>query len=204
VGVIGIFQPFSDGIKLFSNESIFFSHLNLNYYFLCPIILFFISLRLWLLFPYYFNLFRLELGVLLFFCILSINVYPIIIIGWASNSIYARLGALRSISQTISYEIRLILLILSPLVLIEELRFLCFFEYQKYTIFFILLSLLSLMLFTSLLVELNRTPFDLVEGESELVSWFNVEYISGGFALIFLGEYSNIILLILVFLFNKF
>nr|AZL93437.1 NADH dehydrogenase subunit 1 [Platygaster sp. ZJUH_2016029] len=199
VGVMGIFQPFSDGMKLLLKESIFSMKFNLNYYYLCPVMIFFISLLLWFLYPYYFLLIDLSLSLLWFFCILSMNVIPIMIMGWASNSLYSSLGSLRVVAQTISYEICLILLFLSMMVLIEGYNFWLFILYQKNLCLIFMMWMIMFMMFISMLAEMNRTPFDLVEGESELVSGFNVEYMSSSFAMIFLGEYSNIIFLMMIY-----
>nr|YP_010444613.1 NADH dehydrogenase subunit 1 [Platygaster robiniae]UTI38876.1 NADH dehydrogenase subunit 1 [Platygaster robiniae] len=199
VGLMGLLQPFSDGIKLFMKESLFIHKMNLLLYYFCPVMLFLISLILWTLFPYFYNYISNVYSVLFFFCLLSLNIYPLMIMSWSSNSLYSSLGSLRSISQTISYEISLILLMLSILVMVEELNFFFFIFFQKYMMFFMLFMFISFMLFVSFMAELNRTPFDLIEGESELVSGFNIEYMSGGFALIFLSEYGNIMFLMMIF-----
>jgi len=129
----------------------------------------------------------------------SLGVYTIIISGWSSNSNYSLLGGLRSVAQTISYEVSLALILLCYLVLISRLCIVDLFVYQSYIWFLFLRIPLSLVWFVSRLAETNRTPFDFAEGESELVSGFNVEYRRGGFALIFLAEYGNILFIRFLF-----
>ena len=131
--------------------------------------------------------------LLLLLSIISLRVYIIIINGWSSNSIYSILGAIRSIAQTISYEVRIILIILRNVLFIERFNLINLINYQFYLNFIIYLYPLILIFLIRLIAELNRTPFDLSEGESELVSGFNTEYIRGGFALIFISEYGIII-----------
>ena len=121
------------------------------------------------------------------------GVYPVIIGGWSSNSNYSILGAIRSISQSVSYEVRLFLTIFSVILLIESYSLLDLYKFQYYIKFILILIPIYLIFLIRLLIELNRTPFDLVEGESELVSGFNTEYFSGSFALIFIAEYLRII-----------
>ena len=135
----------------------------------------------------------MKISILYLLRVLRIGVYPVIIGGWASNSNYSILGAIRSISQSVSYEVRLFLTIFSVILLIESYSLLDLYKFQYYVKFILILIPIYLMFLVSLLIELNRTPFDLVEGESELVSGFNTEYFRGGFALIFIAEYLSII-----------
>jgi NADH-ubiquinone oxidoreductase chain 1 len=132
-------------------------------------------------------------------CCTSIGVYTVIIAGWSSNSNYALLGGLRAVAQTISYEVSLALIILSIIFLIGNYNFIYFNIYQNYLWFLFLCFPLALVWFASSLAETNRTPFDFAEGESELVSGFNVEYRRGGFALIFLAEYARILFIRMLF-----
>lgn len=127
------------------------------------------------------------------------GVYFIVISGWSSNSNYAKLGSLRGVSQTISYEVRLALILLSVINLIIGFNFLDLIIFQKNIWFLLLLFPLVLCLLSSILAELNRAPFDFIEGERELVSGFNIEYRRGGFALIFLAEYSRILFIRIIF-----
>nr|AKF78690.1 NADH dehydrogenase subunit 1 [Teinopalpus aureus] len=199
VGFMGILQPFSDAIKLFTKEQTFPSYSNYMPYYFSPIISFIISLMIWMLIPYYFNMISFSLGVMFFLCCTSVGVYTVMIAGWSSNSNYSLLGGLRSVAQTISYEVSLALIMLSSIVMIMDFNLMNFFFYQELLWFFFLMLPLSLCWFSSSLAETNRTPFDFAEGESELVSGFNVEYSSGGFALIFLAEYSSILFMSLLF-----
>jgi NADH-ubiquinone oxidoreductase chain 1 len=144
-------------------------------------------------------LFSFDLGVLFFLCCLSIGVYSVIIAGWSSNSNYALLGGLRAVAQTISYEVRLALILLSLIFLVGRYNFFNFIFFQINSWFIFLCFPLILTWFCTSLAETNRTPFDFAEGESELVSGFNVEYRRGGFALIFLAEYSRILFMRILF-----
>nr|ANJ70603.1 NADH dehydrogenase subunit 1 [Ocypus olens] len=193
VGLMGLPQPFSDAIKLFSKESIYPMMSNFNLYYLSPVVNLFLSLLLWMCMPFFSVFLNFNLGFLFFLCCSSLGVYTIMISGWSSNSNYALLGGLRSVAQTISYEVSLSLILLSFLFLTLSLSILDFMNYQNYLWFIFLCFPLSVIWFITCLAETNRTPFDFAEGESELVSGFNVEYSSGGFALIFLAEYSSIL-----------
>ncbi|YP_009390196.1 NADH dehydrogenase subunit 1 (mitochondrion) [Hermetia illucens] len=199
VGLMGIPQPFCDAVKLFTKEQTYPLVSNYISYYFSPVFSFFLSLSLWMCMPYLVNLYSFNMGILFFLCCTSLGAYTVMIAGWSSNSNYALLGGLRSVAQTISYEVSLILILLSFVFLIGGYNFIDFFLYQKY-IWFVSLSFpLGLIWFVSSLAETNRTPFDFAEGESELVSGFNVEYSSGGFALIFLAEYSSILFMSMLF-----
>nr|YP_010177579.1 NADH dehydrogenase subunit 1 [Aporia largeteaui]QST15304.1 NADH dehydrogenase subunit 1 [Aporia largeteaui] len=200
LGYMGFLQPFSDGIKLFSSEQIYLNYSNYLYYYYSPIFGFFLSLIIWSLIPYYFNLIMFNLGVLFFFCCMSIGVYILLMAGWSSNSNYSMLGGLRGVAQTISYEVSLALIFSSSLILIMDFNLLKLSLYQNNIWFLFLMMPLSMCMFSSMLAETNRTPFDFSEGESELVSGFNVEYSSGGFAMIFLAEYSSILFMSMMFI----
>nr|ALO77064.1 NADH deshydrogenase subunit 1 [Priacma serrata] len=192
VGVFGIVQPFCDAIKLFSSEQVFPYYSNFFCYYFSPIFNLFLSLFLWVLVPYLFSMISFNLGIL-FFCCLSVGVYTVMLAGWSSNSSYSLLGGLRSVAQTISYEVSLALILICLLIVISSMSLIDFFFFQKFIWMFFLYVPLAMMWFVSILAETNRTPFDFAEGESELVSGFNVEYSSGGFAMIFLAEYSSIL-----------
>nr|AND96477.1 NADH deshydrogenase subunit 1 [Onthophagus haematopus] len=198
VGFTGILQPFSDGIKLFTKEQTFPFMSNFFIYYMSPVMSLFLSLMLWLCVPFLTFLFSFNLGVLYFLCCSSLGVYTIMMAGWSSNSNYSLLGGLRAVAQTISYEVSLFLILLSFLFLVNSLNLYNFLVYQEYLWFFFLCWPLCMMWFVSSLAETNRTPFDFAEGESELVSGFNVEYSSGGFAMIFLAEYSSILFMSLL------
>nr|CAH59896.1 NADH dehydrogenase subunit 1 [Zygaena transalpina tilaventa] len=199
VGIMGILQPFSDAIKLFTKEQTYPLFSNYVSYYFSPIISFILSLMIWLLIPYYFNMISFNLGMMFFFCCTSLGVYSVMVAGWSSNSNYALLGGLRSVAQTISYEVSLVLIMMSSIIFIMDFNLMMFNEYQNIVWFFFLMIPLSLCWFSSSLAETNRTPFDFAEGESELVSGFNVEYSSGGFALIFMAEYSSILFMSMFF-----
>nr|YP_009351026.1 NADH dehydrogenase subunit 1 [Aciculitermes aciculatus]AQP28375.1 NADH dehydrogenase subunit 1 [Aciculitermes aciculatus] len=199
VGFVGIFQPFSDAIKLFSSEQYFPIVSNYLIYYYSPVFGFFLSLLVWLLVPYLSGFISFELGLLFFLACTSLGVYTVMIAGWSSNSSYSLLGGLRALAQTISYEVSLAFILLSFVVLVCNYNLAYFYFFQVY-LWLVFISLpLSFVWFISCLAETNRTPFDFAEGESELVSGFNVEYGSGGFALIFLAEYASILFMSLLF-----
>nr|QZZ18201.1 NADH dehydrogenase subunit 1 [Bibasis miraculata] len=199
VGMMGLLQPFSDAIKLFSKEQTYLNYSNYVSYYFSPIISFILSLMIWMLIPYYFNMINFNLGILFFFCCTSLGVYTLMVAGWSSNSNYSLLGGLRAVAQTISYEVSMSLILLSCIILIMDFNLISFINYQSMIWFIFLMLPLSLCWLSSSLAETNRTPFDFAEGESELVSGFNIEYSSGGFALIFLAEYSSILFMSLMF-----
>nr|YP_010134471.1 NADH dehydrogenase subunit 1 [Heortia vitessoides]QWM93961.1 NADH dehydrogenase subunit 1 [Heortia vitessoides] len=199
VGFMGVLQPFSDAIKLFTKEQIYPNYSNYLSYYFSPVVSFMLSLMIWMLIPYYFNMISFNLGILFFLCCTSLGVYTVMIAGWSSNSNYALLGGLRAVAQTISYEVSLALLLMSSVIMIMSFNMMNYILYQNLIWFIFLMLPLSLCWFSSSLAETNRTPFDFAEGESELVSGFNIEYSSGGFALIFLAEYSSILFMSLLF-----
>nr|QZZ18324.1 NADH dehydrogenase subunit 1 [Kaukania anser] len=198
VGYFGIFQPFSDGTKLFLKEQIFPMNSNFFIYYVCPVFSLIHSLFCWVIFPIYVNCIDFSYSFIFFLCCSSISVYGLIICGWSSNSVYSLLGCIRSISQAISYEVSLSLIILCYFFLCESyslidmniMQNMSWFIFFSFPLFFCWLS--------CCLAETNRTPFDFSEGESELVSGFNVEYGSGGFALLFIAEYSSIIFISMI------
>nr|YP_010250894.1 NADH dehydrogenase subunit 1 [Ips calligraphus]QTV76828.1 NADH dehydrogenase subunit 1 [Ips calligraphus] len=198
LGFTGILQPFSDAIKLFSKEQTFPIFSNLIIFYMSPILNLFFSLLLWLAFPIYFVNFNFSNSLLFVLSISSLGVYTVMLAGWSSNSNYAMLGSIRSIAQMISYEVSLILILLSFLFLIFSFNLSDYLFFQENVWFIFLLLPLSVMFLISLLAETNRSPFDFAEGESELVSGFNVEYSSGGFAMIFLAEYASILFMSMI------
>nr|AEG25321.1 NADH dehydrogenase subunit 1 [Philotrypesis pilosa] len=200
VGFIGLLQPFSDAIKLFTKENFLVFKSNYYMYMFSPIFSMMLMMLLWINLPYLSEMMNNNYSFLMVMCLMSMGVYPLMISGWSSNSIYSMIGSMRSIAQTISYEVSMILLMLSFIFLIKSYNLIEFMKFQKYMYFFIFLFPLMLILFVSLLAELNRTPFDLAEGESELVSGFNTEYMSGLFAMIFISEYGMI--MFMMYLFN--
>nr|AXS64805.1 NADH dehydrogenase subunit 1 [Phalacridae sp. KM-2017] len=198
VGFNGLIQPFSDAIKLFTKEQVYPYMSNYNLYYFSPVINLFLALLLWLCLPFYSMNYSFNFSILFFLSISSLSVYSIMLAGWSSNSNYSLLGSLRSVAQTISYEVSLALILLSFLIFTESLNMFSFMKYQEYLWFIFLFFPLCLMWLVSSLAETNRTPFDFAEGESELVSGFNVEYSSGSFAMIFLAEYANILFMSLI------
>nr|YP_010022259.1 NADH dehydrogenase subunit 1 [Asyndetus clavipes]QOL12449.1 NADH dehydrogenase subunit 1 [Asyndetus clavipes] len=199
VGLMGIPQPFCDAIKLFTKEQTYPLMSNYISYYFSPIFSLFLSLLVWMCVPFLVKLYSFNLGLLFFLCCTSMGVYTVMVAGWSSNSNYALLGGLRAVAQTISYEVSLALILLSFVILIGNYNMMYFCYYQQYIWFIIFLIPLGLIWFASSLAETNRTPFDFAEGESELVSGFNVEYSSGGFALIFLAEYASILFMSMLF-----
>lgn len=199
VGFLGIPQPFCDAIKLFTKEQTYPLLSNYISYYFSPVFSLFLSLVVWICIPIFIKLYSFDLGILFFLCCTSLGVYTVIVAGWSSNSNYALLGGLRAVAQTISYEVRIALIILSFIFLIGGFNIIGFISYQFYVWFiFIIIPIIIVWLRISL-AETNRTPFDFAEGESELVSGFNVEYRSGGFALIFLAEYASILFMRILF-----
>nr|UGK73268.1 NADH dehydrogenase subunit 1 [Roxasellana stellata] len=198
VGFMGLLQPFGDGMKLFMKEQFFPMNSNFMIYMFCPVLGLIQSLFMWVLFPYYVNCLEFNLGLLFFLCCSSLSIYSLMICGWSSNSLYSMLGCIRSVSQAISYEVSLSLILLCFFLLIDSYSFMGFYKLQS-SVWFIMISLpLFLGWLSCCMAESNRTPFDFSEGESELVSGFNVEYGGGGFALLFISEYSSIIFLCLL------
>lgn len=197
VGFWGLLQPLADGLKLLLKETILPSHANRIIFIIAPLVTFILSLLGWVIIPFDFSLVLsdLNMGLLYIFAISSLGVYGIIMAGWGSNSKYAFLGALRSAAQMISYEVSIGLILISVLLCVGSLNLSEIVLSQQKIWFLIPHFPAFLMFFISSLAETNRAPFDLPEAEAELVSGYNVEYSSMTFALFFLGEYSNIILM---------
>nr|YP_011014861.1 NADH dehydrogenase subunit 1 [Gergithus yunnanensis]WQB38542.1 NADH dehydrogenase subunit 1 [Gergithus yunnanensis] len=191
LGYLGLFQPFSDALSLFSKEYYFLVFGNYLIYYFVPMVGLVVSLSFWFLYPFFFNFISFVLGLLFFLCCSGFSVYFIMIGGWSSNSVYSMLGCLRSVSQSISYEICFFLIIMCMIVYVESFNLIDFFFFQLYVWFFFLCLPLVFIFFSCILAETNRSPFDFSEGESELVSGFNVEYSSFSFSLFFLSEYGS-------------
>nr|BDQ44081.1 NADH dehydrogenase subunit 1 [Amynthas yunoshimensis] len=192
VGLMGLPQPFSDAIKLFVKEQAKPIHANKSPFMVAPTMGLVLALMMWAIYPHSHQSFFLEFSVLYFLCVSSMNVYSTFMAGWSSNSKYALLGALRGVAQTISYEVSMSLILLSTLVLVMTMDFT---KMNSYSWILLMLMPLAITWFITNLAETNRTPFDFAEGESELVSGFNVEYSSGLFAMIFMAEYMNILVM---------
>nr|YP_002727922.1 NADH dehydrogenase subunit 1 [Geocoris pallidipennis]ABZ02020.1 NADH dehydrogenase subunit 1 [Geocoris pallidipennis] len=193
VGLIGLLQPFSDGLKLFFKEQTFPLMSNFIIYYLSPVFMLILSLLIWTLFPYVVNVYNFNFGFLFFLCCTGMGVYGVMLSGWSFNSNYALLGGLRAVAQTISYEVSMALIMMCLFIFIYSFNFIYFNLYQSMTYFLFMSLPLFFCWLSSCLAETNRSPFDFAEGESELVSGFNVEYSGAGFAFIFLSEYMNII-----------
>lgn len=192
VGLVGFPQPFNDAIKLFTKEKVIPSSSNRGLFLVGPTLAITLSLLIWVVLPLDGGVLRRSLSVLVIYTVIRIGIYPLIISGWASNRNYAIIGALRGVAQTVSYEVRFALIILVMLIRGETLRLGVLVRENSYWfklgLFF---PLAGLWLIISL-AETNRTPFDFAEGESELVSGFNIEYGRVGFALLFIAEYGRI------------
>lgn len=202
VGIYGILQPLADGVKLFSKEMVIPNHVSIFLYFFSPILALTLGLVVWGLMPLNFNsvMSDVNLGILIIFALSSVGVYAILMSGWSSNSKYAFIGSLRAAAQMISYEVSIGLIIISVILCTGSMNLMNIIFIQEQTIWFIFPLLpAALMFFISCLAETNRAPFDLTEGESELVSGYNVEYSSMTFALFFLAEYAHIIFMSFLF-----
>lgn len=193
----GILQPIADGVKLFSKETVVPTHSNVVLYFIAPVLGLTLALLSWAVVPMGEGAVVSDwpLGILFIMAVSSIGTYSILISGWASNSQYAFIGAVRAAAQMISYEVSIGLIILAVVVSSGELNLTGIVRGQE-EIWYVVPQLPAFIMFVvSALAETNRAPFDLTEGESELVSGFNVEYSAMSFALFFLAEYSHIILM---------
>ncbi|MEE9545847.1 MAG: NADH-quinone oxidoreductase subunit NuoH [Rhodospirillales bacterium] len=197
VGPFGLLQPLADGLKLFVKETIIPTAANRGVFFLAPCLTFTLSLVAWAVIPFDEGLVLADInvGVLYLLAISSLNVYGILMAGWASNSRYAFLGALRSAAQMVSYEISMGFIIITVLLVAGSLNLSEIVMAQKKVWFVFPLLPMAVIFFISTLAETNRHPFDLPEAEAELVAGYNVEYSAMTFALFFLGEYSFMILM---------
>ena len=198
VGYLGLMQPLADGLKLFVKETVFPANSDLYLFLFSAFLSFFLSLCNWAVIPfnsYGAYIINLNLGILYLLVLSSLNVYSILLSGWSSNSKYAYLGSLRSVSQMISYEVSLSFIILSIISFSGSFNINKLILAQQ-NIYFFCFCLPGFILFLIIsLAETNRHPFDLPEAEAELVSGYNVEYSAMTFALFFLGEYSNMLLM---------
>nr|Q70Y29.1 RecName: Full=NADH-ubiquinone oxidoreductase chain 1; AltName: Full=NADH dehydrogenase subunit 1 [Myrmecophaga tridactyla]CAD44378.1 NADH dehydrogenase subunit 1 [Myrmecophaga tridactyla] len=195
VGPHGLLQPIADAVKLFTKEPLRPLTSSKLLFTVAPTLALTLALTMWLPLPMPHSLINLNLGVLFILAISSLAVYSILWSGWASNSKYALIGALRAVAQTVSYEVTLAIILLSVLLMSGSFTLTNLITTQEHMWLIIPTWPLAMMWFISTLAETNRAPFDLTEGESELVSGFNVEYAAGPFALFFLAEYANIMMM---------
>nr|QGN74595.1 NADH dehydrogenase subunit 1 [Balaena mysticetus] len=195
VGPRGLLQPFADAIKLFTKEPLRPATSSTTMFIIAPVLALALALTMWSPLPMPYPLINMNLGVLFMLTMSSLAVYSILWSGWASNSKYALIGALRAVAQTISYEVTLAIILLSVLLMNGSFTLSTLATTQEQLWLIFPTWPLAMMWFISTLAETNRAPFDLTEGESELVSGFNVEYAAGPFALFFLAEYANIIMM---------
>ena len=197
IGYYGILQPFADALKLLIKETVIPGIANKYLFIFAPVFVLFFALITWAVIPFgeFLVYSDLNIGILYIFAVSSLNVYGIVISGWSSNSKYSFLGSLRSAAQMISYEVSIGLIFINVLLCVGSLRLLEIIEFQKGIWLIFPLLPLFFMFLISILAETNRPPFDLPEAEAELVSGYNVEYSAVGFALFFIAEYANILLM---------
>nr|YP_009144217.1 NADH dehydrogenase subunit 1 [Crocidura palawanensis]AKI84667.1 NADH dehydrogenase subunit 1 [Crocidura palawanensis] len=195
VGPYGLLQPIADAVKLFIKEPLRPLTSSMSMFIAAPILALTLALTMWLPLPMPYPLISMNLGILFLLAVSSLSVYSILWSGWSSNSKYALIGALRAVAQTISYEVTLAIILLSVLLMSGSYSLGNLIITQEHAWLLLTSWPLAMMWYISTLAETNRAPFDLTEGESELVSGFNVEYAAGPFALFFLAEYANIIMM---------
>lgn len=199
MGLAGVPQPFNDAIKLFTKEYLVPDFSNKFIFIYTPFLAISLSLLVLVSFPFSEYNFSSSLTIILIYIVLRMNIYPTLLSGWRSNRKYAIIGALRAVAQTISYEVRLALIILFYLSLSSRFSLIDMVNGNLFWNKVIIFLPLRAVWLISCLAETNRTPFDFAEGESELVSGFNIEYGAVGFALIFIAEYARIIFISLLF-----
>ena len=201
VRIGGVAQPFNDAIKLFSKEIVIPNLSNIFKYLIAPVLGLFIVLVGFMTIPFLENSFSISISVMLIYTLLRVNIYPLIISGWASNRKYALVGSLRAIAQTVSYEVSLAIIIIFYTSLSYSLGLSGITVINNYWNKILVFMPMAMIWLISCVAETNRTPFDFAEGESELVSGFNIEYGSVGFAIIFMAEYARIFFISMIFSF---
>nr|AKS48932.1 NADH dehydrogenase subunit 1 [Trypanobia cryptica] len=197
VSITGILQPIADALKLFTKELNMPTKANILPFKLSPVINLILAMALWLIIPSPSPFLSMSFSLLFMMCLSSLNVYTTLIAGWSSNSKYSLLGAMRGVAQAISYEVTMALILIWALLFMETYNMQKIYQETNFNTS-LLAPFMFLMWFVIILAETNRTPFDFAEGESELVSGFNTEYSGGSFALLFMAEYLNMILLSLI------
>ena len=197
IGFLGLLQPLADGLKLFAKETILPSNSSVFLFLIAPLLTFILSLIGWAVIPFSYKIViaDLNIGILYLFAVSSLSVYGIVMAGWSSNSKYPFLGALRSAAQMISYEVSIGFIIINICICTGSFNLSTIVLAQKSLYFLIPLFPMFVIFSISMLAETNRHPFDLPEAEAELVSGYNVEYSAMTFALFFLGEYANMLLM---------
>ena len=195
----GVFQPIGDGLKLFFKEINYLFNINFFVFLFSPLLSLLISIFFWFIYPFLGVNFIIRFSLIFIFCCSSLMVYIYLLISWSSNSNYSVLGIIRFISQIISYEVRIILIIINLIFIVNSFNLSDFYIYQLNIKFFFFLFILFIILLIRFLAEINRSPFDFSEGESELVSGFNIEFRRISFIFIFISEYIRIIFIGLIF-----
>nr|YP_010324996.1 NADH dehydrogenase subunit 1 [Rhipicephalus haemaphysaloides]UNO54450.1 NADH dehydrogenase subunit 1 [Rhipicephalus haemaphysaloides] len=194
-GFMGLLQPISDALKLFSKEMNKMFYMNKILQIISPLLMILMMMMMWMLFFFSNNAMNLNMSIIFFLCISSLASYAILFSGWASNSKYSLIGSYRGFAQVISYEVSMAMILISLAIIPQSYNFIFFLKVQEmYPLIFSFLPIFVIWIIT-VLAELNRVPFDLAEGESELVSGFNIEYGSWLFAIIFMSEYGNIMII---------
>nr|YP_010329421.1 NADH dehydrogenase subunit 1 [Haemaphysalis yeni]UNO53865.1 NADH dehydrogenase subunit 1 [Haemaphysalis yeni] len=191
-GILGLFQPFSDALKLFSKEMNYMFYMNIIIHMISPIISILLMMMIWMIFLFASNSLYLNMSIIYFLCISSLSGYTILWSGWSSNSKYSLIGSYRGFAQIISYEVSMAMMIISICLISQSYGMNSLIKIQENQMMIFSFSFLFLIWMMICLAETNRSPFDLAEGESELVSGFNIEYGSWLFAIIFMSEYGMI------------
>nr|ARJ63894.1 NADH dehydrogenase subunit 1 [Bemisia sp. WTT-2017] len=193
--IMGITQPIADAMKLISKEMNMNYNSNFNMYFMAPMLNIICSLVTWIIFPFNYCFNFMKMSILMMLSCMAFNLITIMMMSWASNSNYSFIGMIRTISQLISYEINLIMILITMIMMTEQMNFIDMGKIQKYCSISMILFPLILAWMITILAETNRTPFDFSEGESELISGFNIEYSSTSFMMLFLSEYSSMLVM---------
>nr|YP_010535786.1 NADH dehydrogenase subunit 1 [Rhipicephalus simus]UYB78841.1 NADH dehydrogenase subunit 1 [Rhipicephalus simus] len=194
-GIEGLLQPISDALKLFSKEMNKMFYMNKFIQIISPLIMIMTMIVMWMIFYFTNNAMNLNISIIFFLCISSLASYTILLSGWASNSKYSLIGSYRGFAQVISYEVSMAMILISLAIIPQSYNIVKFLTIQETFPLIFSFSPIFIIWMITILAELNRVPFDLAEGESELVSGFNIEYGSWLFAIIFMSEYGNIMII---------